>query len=408
MRIAYVCADRGVPVFGRKGCSIHVQEVIRAFLAGGASVELIAARFGGSPPPDLAHVRLHRLSGDVEGTDTATRERASLRGNLALRRTLDRLGPVDLVYERYSLWSFAAMCWARRSRVPGLLEVNAPLIEEQAEHRTLCDRGAATRVAARTFAAAHALIAVSREVARWVARFPEAADRVHVIPNGVDPSRFAPGCGPHEEPRSRDDGTFTIGFVGTLKAWHGLPVLLDAFSELHAEDQRTRLLVVGDGPERGALEDSLRRRGLQHAAVLTGAVGAEEIPSLLASMDVAVAPYAARPAFYFSPLKVLEYMAAGRAVVASRIGQLEELITHGQTGLLCAPDDPRALAACVRRIRQSPVLRQDLGRAARAAVAREHTWQIVVGRSLALAGLVLPSNGPVALRQDRARTEARA
>ena len=195
MRIAYVCADRGVPVFGRKGCSIHVQEVIRAFLAGGASVELIAARFGGSPPPDLAHVRLHRLSGDVEGTDTATRERASLRGNLALRRTLDRLGPVDLVYERYSLWSFAAMCWARRSRVPGLLEVNAPLIEEQAEHRTLCDRGAATRVAARTFAAAHALIAVSREVARWVARFPEAADRVHVIPNGVDPSRFAPGCG---------------------------------------------------------------------------------------------------------------------------------------------------------------------------------------------------------------------
>lgn len=409
MRIAYVCADRGVPVFGRKGCSIHVQEVIRAFLAAGASVELVAARTGGPPPRDLEVVHLHDLSVAADGTGPAARERAGLRANVAVRRILDRLGPVDLVYERYSLWSFAAMRWARRSHVPGLLEVNAPLIEEQAAYRSLCLEDVATRVAFRSFAAARAIIAVSREVARWIRRFD--ADRVHVIPNGVDPSRFAVhGCvDDWRRPSVRHcDGVFTIGFVGTLKAWHGLRVLIDAFAELHAESPAIRLLLVGDGPEREALEDGLERRGLRQAAVFTGAVDPLEVPTLLRAMDVAVAPYSARPAFYFSPLKVLEYMAAELPVVASRLGQLEELIDHGHSGLLCTPDDPAALADCLGRLRRSAPLRRRLGRAARASVARDHTWAAVVRRSLALAGIVLPCQPTTAFHSPAAATEVRA
>jgi glycosyltransferase involved in cell wall biosynthesis len=409
MRVAYVCADRGVPVFGRKGCSIHVQEVIRSLITHGARVELIAARLGGPPPGDFRQVSVHTLPAHPERAGTAAHEQASIRANSAVRRVLHALGPVDLLYERYSLWSFAAMGWARDSGIPGLLEVNAPLVDEQAAHRVLCNRDTALRIAGRNFSSAHRIIAVSRDVARWVESFPDTQGRVFVIPNGVDPSRFIPtrhdraGTG-----TGRNEDLFTIGFVGTLKAWHGLPLLVDAFSELHAEQHQSRLVIVGDGPERAALEERLRARNLHGAVVLTGAVDPRAVPALLASMDVAVAPYSAKQPFYFSPLKVLEYMAAGLPVVASRVGQLEELITDHVTGLLYEPDDTRALAACVRRLRDSRELRQRLGVAARAVVATQYTWDVVVRRSVTLAGLDVPFSAAPACDSVPGRTEVHA
>src|SRR5207244_963195 len=147
--------------------------------------------------------------------------------------------------------------------------------------------------------------------------------RIHVVPNGVNPDRFpenlAATC-------PSLPGVFTVGFVGSLKPWHGLPVLVEAFDLLHWVDNNTRLLIVGDGPERAGLEAELKARGLLSAVHFTGAVDPAEVPGLLASIDAAVAPYASRASFYFSPLKVYEYMAAGLSVVASKVGQLDGLI----------------------------------------------------------------------------------
>src|SRR5207237_8942950 len=112
--------------------------------------------------------------------------------NDELAALLDRAGPYDLVYERCSLWSFAAMEHAATAGIPGLLEVNAPLIEEQATYRGLRDAGGADRVAARAFRAAGVLLAVSTAVPAWLERRGAARDRVHVIPNGVDAERFRP------------------------------------------------------------------------------------------------------------------------------------------------------------------------------------------------------------------------
>jgi glycosyltransferase involved in cell wall biosynthesis len=146
-------------------------------------------------------------------------------------------------------------------------------------------------------------------------------------------------------------------------------------------------LIVGDGPERGRLPGELRVRGeaLPGAAHFTGAVSHEAIPGLLASMDVAVAPYPALPDFYFSPLKVYEYLAAGRAVVASRIGQLARLIRHGTHGLLCPPGDAAALAASVAGLRHDSHLRRCLGQLGRRHVVQHHSWAAVARRILGLA-----------------------
>src|SRR5260221_8815685 len=286
-RLAYISADLGVPVFGRKGCSIHVQEVLRSLTRQDVRVDLFTTSCEGELSPGLEAVRLHALPRPPK-CDRAAREQAELAGNTNLRRELEMAAPFDFVYERYSLWSFAGMEFARDARVPGLLEVNSPLIEEQAEYRVLVDRKGAEHVAERTFGAATALIAVSDEVAAYLERFPAARGKVHVVPNAVNPDRFPANIKPAlPEP----PGVFTVGFVGTLKAWHGLSVLIEAFALLHVRQPCTRLLIVGDGPEFEKLVAEVTVRGLADATHFTGSVASGDVAGLLAAMDVAVAPY---------------------------------------------------------------------------------------------------------------------
>ena len=271
---------------------------------------------------------------------------------------LEQAGPFDLVYERYSLWSYAGMEYGH-----GVLEVNAPLIEEQAQYFTLVDRTGAERVAERVFGAAKVIAAVSREVADYIAR-----PNVHVVPNGVNHHRYPPGLQP-----SRPSDKFTVGFLGNVRPWHGLPILVEAFAQL----RDARLLVVGDAAIEGA--------------ECTGRVSPDDVPGLLASMDVATCPYPKLDHFYFSPLKLYEYMAAGLPVVASRIGQLAEVLENGVTGVLCEPGNAVELAEALERLQRDPQLRTRLSQAARARVLREHTWDAVVRRILELAGIAVRS-----------------
>lgn len=394
MRIAYVCADQGIPVFGRKGCSIHVQEVIRAMIAQGAEVHLFTPRGEGTIPAGLESVRLHSLP-IADQKDAALREQASFRANSELRRALATHGPFDMIYERYALWSHGGMDHAQAVQVPGILEVNAPLIDEQRLHRVLIDRPTAEWVAHRVFGNASALIAVSQEVATYLRTYPEAESRVRVIPNGVNPERFVDAHASSSS-STRSEGTFTVGFVGTLKPWHGVSTLVAAFHLLHDQDDSARLLIVGDGPVRSKIEEDVARRGLTQAVHFQGAVDPAEIPGLVASMDVATAPYPRLAGFYFSPLKVFEYMAAGKAVVASRIGQLTDLVEHEKTGLLCTPGDARDLAEALIRLRREPALRARLGREARTSICRNHTWQATVQRIFDLAETAFrPARRPV-------------
>src|SRR6188474_3452794 len=207
MRVAYICADPGVPIFGGKGSTLHVQEIIRALRALGADVEIFASRFDGEPPADLESVPLHKLPRPPKGA-LPMREQKCLAANDDLRRALEDAGLFDLVYERQSLWSHAGMEYARDSGAASVLEVNAPLIEEQATWRGLIDRAGAERVAERAFTAAKVIAAVSRPLADYLERHPAARGRVHIIANGVNPERFPPNVTPSGpgEPAS-----FTIG-----------------------------------------------------------------------------------------------------------------------------------------------------------------------------------------------------
>ncbi len=384
MRVAYVCADRGVPVFGCKGSSIHVQEVVRNLVAEGAAVDLFAARVGGTAPAGFGSVDVHRLP-KKHSQGLEERERCSLEANDHLRAALGEAGPFDFVYERHSLWSYAGMEYARDSGVPGLLEVNAPLLEEQRRYRGLVREGDARRAVQRAFGAASALLGVSDGVAEYLERQPAARGRVHVVPNGVDPSRFLRPPTTAVPSPTRGTAPMTVGFVGTLKPWHGVEDLVEAFAQMHDLDPHTRLLIVGDGPQRPRLMEQTVACGIENAVDFPGAVAPSEIPPMLASLDVAVAPYPPLEDFYFSPLKLFEYMAAGLSIVAASIGQIRQLIVHGTTGVLYPPGDTAALTAALIRLRADPALRRRLGDEARRVAARDHTWHSVIRRIFELA-----------------------
>jgi glycosyltransferase involved in cell wall biosynthesis len=378
MRIAYISADAGVPVFGAKGCSVHVQEMIRALRSHGANVELLSNSVEGDRPSDFHDLVVHELPRPVGKYHE--REISALENNESLTAALEKHGPYDLLYERYSLWSFAAMEHARKCGMPAILEVNAPLIEEQERYRYLADRETAEKVAHQVFNSANHVIAVSRQIGRYVQQFRTRADRVHVIPNGINPDRFPSGL-PALFPTTKN--TFTVGFLGSLKPWHGLQILVEAFDRMHRNNPfNLRLLIVGDGPERNQLLQELENRDLKHCSLLPGQVASHEVGAALASMDVGVAPYPNDDFFYFSPLKVLEYMAAALPVVASNIGQISEIIRHEETGILCPAGDENAIVKALERLRDSANLRVRLGSAARAEVLRNYNWKSIAGKIL--------------------------
>src|SRR5262249_2662818 len=201
--------------------------------------ELFTVRPEGERPEGLESVGLHEVP-FVAPAERAAREQAALRANEQFLAALEHEGPFDLVYERYSLWSYAGMEYARAGGMPGLLEVNAPLVEEHAEYRGLVDKAAAYRVAERVFAAAMVLIAVSEDLAANLQRVTGRHDDVHVIPNGVNPRRFPAGLPPS---CPGPPGAFTVGFVGSLKPWHGLATLVEAFALLQHAVPNARLLI---------------------------------------------------------------------------------------------------------------------------------------------------------------------
>ena len=358
---------------------IHIAEIVEAFRSLGHDVHVLG-------PMPSTHSRerpgmIHRLRAAVPETLV---QGAAVGYNAldfaGVSRAIDRFKP-DLVYKRHGRYDVGATIAARRRGVPVLLEVNAVYsARPYRDFEPLFLQPLAERLERRAFAAASALYAVSTPMARQVAALgrPDVA----VLPNGANPTRFDPQRVDAAAARRAygREGTLVVGWTGILREWHGLDLLLNATAAIPGVD----VLLVGDGPAREAVTRRATELGLASRVRITGRVAHDAIATCIAAMDVAVV--VADHTGVASPMKLLEYMAMGRAVVAPRTENIRDLIEDGTDGLLFTPGNAEDLASRIQQLAADPALRARLAEGARRKVLLERNWRSIAAAALALVG----------------------
>ncbi len=360
----------------RDGQSVHVEELVSAFRELGHEVVVVGpgfyrdARFGAESRTVAVLRRL--LPG-------ALAELAELAYNVSayrrLRAACAALRP-DLIYERCNLYYLAGAWLARRTGIPYFLEVNAPLAEERARHGGLRLHAAARAAERHVWRRATRVLAVTEVLAARVAAAGVARARLRVVPNGVVLERHTA--------RDAERATPVLGFVGFVRDWHGLDAVLHGMAA-HAGLACT-FSIIGDGPARPALMALAERLGIAGRVRFDGIVPHAAIPAAVAGFDIAVQP---RVVEYASPLKIFDYMAAGRAIVAPDQANIREILEHGRTALLFDPAADGAMWQSVARLLADLPLRRRLGAAARAELAaRDYTWRGNAARIVAEAAAI--------------------
>ena len=397
MKILYLCSDLGIPVLGRKGAAVHMRVMCEALQRAGHSVVLATPSLNKDPwemPQEVGVEIMHlppspevsqAVAGVTEFNDSIGVEN-SVPGELRrilynqqlvgqLQRRFRSYAP-DFILERASLYATAGVQLAQLLNIPLLVELNAPLALEQSAYRATGFGQLAAEAECWALSRADAVFAVSGPLRDYVLSLGISPERVQVLPNGVDAALFYPAPRNPEVRAKFDLGSGPVlGFVGGLRPWHGvqvLPLLLERLIPLHPQ---LRLVIVGEGPMRVALEAAFCKGNMQANVTFTGSLPHADVSELIRQFDVALAPYPVLDhAFYFSPLKLFEYMACGVPVVAAAVGQIAEVIRDGDTGLLYPPGDVDALTAACHRLLADTMLGQQLGAAAAAEVHANYTW----------------------------------
>lgn len=370
MKILYVAS--GIPVPGNLGGSTHTYEVARGLALRGHEVHVVAVTREGAT--QLKHLWRPATSAwhgfTIHHIDIP--KIASLLTLLPVLRLARTLQP-DVIIERYYNFAGAGMITARVLGIPTLLEVNALIIDPPSERkRRLDDRlgGPLRRWATIQCRWADAI------VTPLYTTVPAGIDRarIHEHPWGADVDRFVPADPPH-------DSTLppTIIFIGSFRAWHGASHGVAAARRVLDAGVTCRFVFVGTGPE---LAEAQALATGYPGITFRGALPYADMPAVIQSADIGIAPFdtSAHPAlqaagFYWSPLKIHEYMACGLAVITSAITPLDRIVRHQSEGLLVPEGDVVALAEAITTLVADPATRAQYGVAARARVVAAYSWQ---------------------------------
>jgi glycosyltransferase involved in cell wall biosynthesis len=382
----YVRADPSLRWAGHLvgGASTHTSGVINGLSANGLDVAIVAReRPAWTEGLHFTPVPLRRIFHLIPWL-TSTQYGADI-ASVATAR------PASFVYERHTLGSFAGLDVASRLGVPLVLEYNGSELwarrnwgnEAHSRFQSLL-----AELEGRNLRSASLVVVVSDVLKEQLVQAGLDPRRVLVNPNGVDVERLR-----EYEVRSAAEWRAqlalldapTVGFVGSFGVWHGVKLLPEMIERLADDEPDARWLLIGDGQLRAEVQAEIERLGLADRVTITGVVPHERALSLLSACDVCVSPHVANPdgsRFFGSPTKLFEYMGLGKAVVASDLEQIGEVIVDGESGLLHAPGDVRAAASAVAKLLRDPELRARLGDAALDHARRSYSWRAHVRRIL--------------------------
>jgi glycosyltransferase involved in cell wall biosynthesis len=361
----------------RDGQGLHLEEMVAALRSLGHAVLVVGpSAYGvGGLGEDSRGVALARRVLPSWATELA--ELAyNLPAYFRLMRAVRAFRP-DAIYERANLYFVAGAVIARQHRLPYLLEVNSPLADERSRFGNLRFRRLAQASERFIWRRADRVLPVTDVLAKRIAIEGVSPARIEVIPNGINLANFPDPAVPPTGNRER----LTLGFVGFVRSWHGLDKLIRALATWQGQPQ-LRMQVVGGGPALADLQALTAKLGLKDRVQFTGMVEPSVVPALVADFDIAIQPAAVS---YASPLKVFEYMAAGRAIIAPDQPNICEVLKHERTALLFDVNNNDAMWRAVLRLAENPALRSRLSTAARQEVLElDLTWTANARRVIAL------------------------
>lgn len=373
-RVVYLRSTPG-PGTQAGGAASHIKGVVQALEFLGVEVEIIS----NDVIAGLDHSE-DRFTVIPPHPGGGTRALFEIHNNLVFTRgaapLVERAQP-DFIYQRYARFSWAGVVASLRAKRPLFLEYNGSEVWVGRHWDHVGSLDLLERYERLNLDAAARIFVVSEVERRNLEARGVGGDKIVVNPNGVDVERFKPGAGGFEARRElgiADD--VVAGFVGTFGPWHGVEKFAEAIKALPA-GVPARFLFVGSGSLHADVEKQLETETRAGRVIFTGAVAHERVPALLDACDILVAPHvplADGSDFFGSPTKIFEYMAMGKGIVASRLGQIGEVLSDGETALLVEPGNVVQLRDAIVRLTGARDLRERLGANARQVVVRHYTW----------------------------------
>ncbi len=287
----------------------------------------------------------------------------------------------NVIYSRCSSLTFSPVLISKIFRIPYVIEVNGLLIDEE---KMIGRPKVLTRLTGLNeklnYKQADKIVAVTQGIKDGIKELHSIPDeKIVVIPNGANTDLFKPM---HQEKAKKElkleEKKNYICFVGNLAPWQGVEFLIQSAPLILKESTHTKFLIIGDGPMKEELIDLAEQMAVSDKFIFTGVVPYEEVPKYINASDICVV-YKKPLKSGYSPLKLYEYMACEKPVIASRVEGFE-ILEENHAGILVEPENPKELAKAIIKLLKDERLRRELGENGRKYVTKNHSWEAVARR----------------------------
>lgn len=310
----------------------------------------------------------------------------NVKGIRMLSRKINTFKP-DFIYDRYAHHSFAGVWCSKRFNIPLILEVNSPYSIQKTKWEKTYFPGVSKMGERRILHAAPHILVVSTPLKEIVMNYGVADEHITVLPNGTDPDKFTPNIDSGELRRQLGlEGKLVLGFVGILRSWHNIYKLIHSLEEIDLKRLNAVMLFLGDGPSFKEFFTYNRDRGHEDTIKFLGRIPHSEIHRYISIFDIAISPHAT---FYSSPMKILEYMAMEKAILAPDMKNIRDLVEDGETATLFEPDNAASLKEKLLLLLGSAALRKKLGKKARQRVLGQYTWSNNARKTVEIAQVLI-------------------
>lgn len=367
--ILYIHRTQGIGVE-----SVHINGIVDAFRKQGICVDIFSpvgmTRDHGvdDPKKESSGTEKKKLSLLSKYMPELMFELLEILYNFVAARKLSKydLSKYDLIFERYAIFSVVGARCARKIGMPLVLEVNYTSQSPLVRKRSALLKPLATYIDKVIFNSASLLTPVSSTLKKeLIEQFGVAEEKIVVLPNAADPSKFVPRKNEQKERKK------IIGFVGGFYPWHGLDLLIDAFSLIHEKVSEAQVMLIGDGPELENIKQKVRRAGLDEKVVFTGRVSHDVLPEMMSRFYVGVMPNSNE---YGSPMKIFEYMALSIPVIAPDYPPIMDVIENGAQGIIFQKSDCTSLKKALEKVLTDDDSHELLSRNARNLIEKTHNW----------------------------------